>query len=129
MTHERDIRWRHFYDRWAPTYDWVTGFWALVMGYSDTKERRKMVHCLNLKPGHRVLEVSVGTGSNLPLMAQRTGPSGWLVGLDISSGMLRECRKKLRRLRLRADLVEGEAARLPFADNAFDAVLHFGGIN
>ncbi len=88
-----------------------------------------MVNRLELKPAHRVLEVSVGTGSNLPLMAERIGPGGALAGLDISRGMLRQCEKKVRRHGLSADLTEGEAAHLPFADNAFDAVLQFGAIN
>lgn len=88
-----------------------------------------MVDRLDLRPGHRVLEVSVGTGSNLPLMAAGVGAGGRLVGLDISRGMLGECRKKITRRGLSADLIEGEAAHLPFPDNAFDAVLHFGGIN
>ncbi len=52
-----------------------------------------------------------------------------MVGLDLSPGMLDQCRRKLRRRRINAALIEGEASRLPFADDAFDAVLHFGGIN
>src|SRR3990172_9246346 len=88
-----------------------------------------MVRRLRLRPDDRVLEVSVGTGSNLPLMAETVGRAGRLVGLDISRGMMRQAQGKLRRRRLRADLVEGEAAALPFADGSFDAVLHFGGMN
>ncbi len=126
--HEKDRRWRDFYDRWAPTYDWMTRFWALVMGYSDTKERRKMVRRLKLKPGDLVLEVSVGTGSNLRLIAE-AAPGGWIVGLDISRGMLSECGKKLQTLLVQTDLIESEGAGLPFADDSFDAALHFGGIN
>ena len=127
--HHRDQRWSEFYDRWAPTYDLITGFWALVRGFSDSRERRRMVRRLRLKPDDRALEVSVGTGSNLPLMAEAAGRAGRLVGLDISRGMMRQAQGKLRRRRLRADLVEGEAAALPFADGSFDAVLHFGGMN
>ena len=88
-----------------------------------------MVSRLELEPGQRVLEVSVGTGSNLPLMAECVGSDGTLVGLDISVGMLRQCEKKAQRRRLSTDLIEGEAAHLPFADDAFDAALQFGGIN
>ncbi len=126
--HSRDLRWRDFYNRWAPAYDWMTAFWGLVMGYSDEKERRKMVRRLKLKMGDRTLEVSVGTGANLRLMAE-AAPNGRLVGLDISQGMLSQCRSKLRKQRVEADLILGEAARLPFSDDCFDAVLHFGGIN
>ncbi len=120
---------REFYDGWAPKYDWGMGLGALLRGFSDTGERRKLVGRLAVQPGHRVLEVSVGTGSNLPLVAESAGVEGRLVGLDISTGMLRQCEKKIRRRGLSADLIEGEAAHLPFADGSFDAVLHFGGIN
>jgi ubiquinone/menaquinone biosynthesis C-methylase UbiE len=88
-----------------------------------------MVSRLELKPGQGVLEVGVGTGSNLPLMAECVGPGGTLLGLDISVGMLRQCEKKVRRHRLNANLTEGEAAHLPFVDDAFDAALQFGAIN
>ncbi len=127
--HESDRRYRDLYNRIARFYDWFQRIGALLRGFSDTGERRKMVARLDLKPGYRVLEVSVGTGSNLPLTAEGVGPGGKLVGLDISAGMLKQCRRKLGRQRLRSDLIEGEAAHLPFADQAFDAVLHFGGIN
>jgi len=128
MTEDNRSR-REFYDGWAPKYDWGMGLGALLRGFSDNGERQKLVGRLGLQPGHRVLEVSVGTGSNLPLMAEGVDPEGWLVGLDISTGMLRQCEKKVRRRGLRAGLIEGEAARLPFANDSFDAVLHFGGIN
>ncbi len=128
MTEDNRSR-RDFYDGWAPKYDWGMGLGALLRGFSDTGERRKLVGRLGLKPGHRVLEVSVGTGSNLPLVAETTGGEGQLVGLDISTGMLRQCEKKARRRGLSVGLIEGEGAHLPFPDNSFDAVLHFGGIN
>lgn len=124
-----DRRWQCFYDRFAPFYDWSVGLWSLLRGFSDAKERRKLVGRLELKPGHRVLEVSVGTGGNLRFVAEGVGPGGRIVGLDLSGGMLTQCRRKLRRQRLAADLMAGEAAHLPFADGSFDAVLHFGGIN
>lgn len=127
--HESDRRWRDFYDGWAPRYDFGMRVGALLRGFSDSRERRKMIERLRLAPGQRVLEVSVGTGANLPLMYETLGPGGALVGLDISTGMLLQCRKKAARLGIAAGLVEGEASRLPFPGEAFDAVLHFGGIN
>lgn len=127
--HESDRRYRDLYNRIARFYDWSGRVWSLLRGFSDTGERRKMVNRLELKPAQRVLEVGVGTGSNLPLVAEGVGPGGRLVGLDISIGMLRQCQKKLVRQRLRGNLIEGEAAHLPFPGRAFDAVLHFGGIN
>jgi ubiquinone/menaquinone biosynthesis C-methylase UbiE len=50
-------------------------------------------------------------------------------GLDLSWGMLRRCRRNLRRWKRTAELFHGEAERLPFRDGVFDVVFHVGGIN
>lgn len=126
--YEIERRSRNYYEGRARWYDWANRIASLLRGAPDVRERRKTVRRLNLKPGQRVLEVSVGTGSNLPLIAEHLGADGRMVGLDISPAMLARCRDKLRSQRVEADLVEGEAAHLPFADDAFDAVFHHGGI-
>ncbi len=126
--YDGERRSRDYYEGRARWYDWANRIAALLRGVSGTGERRKAVRHLGLTPGGRVLEVSVGTGTNLPLIAEHVGPAGRLVGLDISPAMLARCRKKMRGEGLEVDLVEGEAAHLPFADRAFDAVFHHGGI-
>jgi len=119
---------RDFYDWWARFYDGTNWFAAWIRGASDSGERRKAVERLGLAPGMRVLEVSCGTGTNLGLLRDGVGEEGVVVGLDISAGMIERCRRKLRRYRLKARLVLGDAARLPFRGGAFDAVFHHGGI-
>ena len=119
---------RAYYQGRARWYDWTNRLAALLRGVSAMKERRKAVDRLELRPGQRVLEVSVGTGTNVALLGKVVGPEGRLVGLDISRAMLNRCRQKLRRQDVAANLVEGEAAHLPFADRAFDAVFHHGGL-
>lgn len=128
MTHDRERRSRDYYDRRAPWYDWANRAAALLRRESAMSERRKAVQALMLKATDRVLEVSVGTGTNVALLAERAGASGRIVGLDISRGMLGKCVEKTKRDGSRADLVEGEAAHLPFMSDAFDAVLHHGGL-
>jgi demethylmenaquinone methyltransferase/2-methoxy-6-polyprenyl-1,4-benzoquinol methylase len=125
--YDREHRSRDYYERRAPIYDWTNRIAALLRGTSSMKERSKPIRRLGLGTGQRVLEVAVGTGTNLPLIAKHVGPNGRIVGLDISSAMLLRCRQKMRRHHLRADLIEGEAAHLPFPDGTFDAVLHHGG--
>ena len=51
-----------------------------------------------------------------------------MVGLDISRAMVDCCRRKLQSRKLASELIEGEAAHLPFPHGAFDAVFHHGGI-
>jgi ubiquinone/menaquinone biosynthesis C-methylase UbiE len=43
--------------------------------------------------------------------------------------MLKQCRRNAARWKLRSTLFWGAAEQLPFRDEAFDVVFHFGGIN
>ena len=125
---EAEQRSRAYYERRARIYDLSNRVAALLRGASPTRERRKAVRRLRAKPGDRVLEVSVGTGTNLPLLSQETGGAAHLVGLDISRGMLSVCARKLARKAVASELIEGDASRLPFSEGSFDAVFHHGGI-
>jgi ubiquinone/menaquinone biosynthesis C-methylase UbiE len=86
---------------------------------------RSYLEPLEVKPGDRVLETSVGTGLNfkyLPRDIRR-------FGIDLSREMLLRCQSNLRRWDMQADLFVGNAEALPFADDSFDVVFHVGGIN
>ena len=52
---------------------------------------------LGLKPGDTVLEVGAGTGRNFPYLVEAVGPSGTVIGVDASPGMLAEARKLIER--------------------------------
>jgi phosphatidylethanolamine/phosphatidyl-N-methylethanolamine N-methyltransferase len=101
------------YVRWAKVYDWV-------FGPAFTRARRRAIELLRLKAGDRVIEVGVGTGLSLPLFPSNCR----VVGADFSRAMLE---RAATRVDLggneRAMLVEGDAGRLPFPDNSFDAAL------
>lgn len=74
-----------------------------------------------------VLEVGVGAGANLPVLAERLGGRPARVhGLDLSHGMLSACRRRLPVPGLEVVLSLGDAHRLPFADGSFDRVFHVG---
>lgn len=85
----------------------------------------------------RILDVGVGTGADLPLVRRRLPPAFsrgavgaveiW--GLDLSRGMLRICRDRLRRAGDRETrILLADAHALPFRDGVFDRVFHVGGI-
>jgi ubiquinone/menaquinone biosynthesis C-methylase UbiE len=75
----------------------------------------------------KVLEVSPGPGVFQEYLRNDIGETGELVALDLSMGMLLECQKKYKNLKVQ--LIHGNAQFLPFADNSFDALFHFGGVN
>lgn len=115
-------------DRWIPL---VYSILAPVYDRLWAREsfRRELVRRLEVRPGMRVLETGVGTGANLPFLCRAVGPRGMVVGVDLSGAMLRKARGKVSSLPAPVKLVRANAASLPFPDEHFDAVLHFGGIN
>jgi demethylmenaquinone methyltransferase/2-methoxy-6-polyprenyl-1,4-benzoquinol methylase len=86
----------------------------------DRAWRRATRQALDLRPGQRCLDLAAGTGVSTEELA-RSGAS--VVGADLSLGMLTVG----RRTRPATALLAGDAAALPFADGAFDAVtISFG---
>jgi ubiquinone/menaquinone biosynthesis C-methylase UbiE len=90
-------------------------------------ERRAQVvglRLLGIRPGERVLEIGCGAGGALVALARAVGPAGWVVGLDLSPGMIRQARARLRGAgpARRTELVVADACAVPFADASFDAV-------
>lgn len=78
---------------------------------------------VEVRRGERVVEVGVGTGRDLALLRDRVGPAGRVVGVDLSMGMLRQARRRLRRNGLQGVALERADARaLPFADHWADVV-------
>ena len=106
------------FSRIAGRYDLAN---RVLSGTLDRTWRRRLVRLAKPRPGERVLDVGTGTG-DLLIEFHRREPELVLWGLDLSGGMLAVCREKLRRLRVAASLVEGDALRMPFASGAFDIV-------
>jgi SAM-dependent methyltransferase len=73
----------------------------------------------DLRPGQRVLDVACGTGVLGREIAERVGPSGQVVGLDLNEGMLAVARRKAPGIEWR----NGQAEALPFEHASFDAVV------
>ncbi len=97
------------------------------IGIDEASGRREITDQLEPRGG-KVLEVSVGSGSNLPFLVSRPDV-GEVFGLDASPGQLRRCQSFLRKKKLAADLFLGNGEKLPFREASFDAVFHVGGIN
>lgn len=67
----------------------------------------------------RVLEVSVGTGRNLPFYP----PDVTITGIELSPAMLAIARRRAAESGRAVDLRAGDAQALPFADASFDTVV------
>ena len=105
-------RQKRVWDKSAPSYDKQIAFFEKTWfggGREWVGERAR----------GRVLEVAIGTGRNLPHY-----PAGAAVtGIELSPAMLAIARQRAAGLGRDADLQEGDAERLPFADASFDTVV------
>ena len=124
----QDEKMNRLYERLAPFYaltEDVLG--RLLTGIDMQRSRAEIVGLLGLRPGMRLLEVSPGPGVFQPMLRAAIGNAAPMCAVDLSLNMLRQCRKKHANLDI--ELIRGNGQHLPFADESFDALFHFGGIN
>lgn len=79
----------------------------------------RVADAANLMPGQSVLDVACGTGVLAREAYLRTGPTGYVAGLDPGYGMLAVARELSPSL----DWRQGTAESMPFPDASFDAVV------
>lgn len=105
------------YDRMSSVYD-------RLAEASETRYIYLGVDMLAIHAGETVLEIGSGTGKALMELCNHVGSSGKVYGIDLSRGMLRQAQTRLRsagRLK-RANLLQGDGARLPYKSETFTAV-------
>lgn len=84
----------------------------------------------SLEPGETVLEIGSGAGFDAVLAARQIGPSGRVIGVDMTPAMLEKARSNAAALGLtQLEFREGFAEALPVADAEADVVISNGVIN
>ncbi|MDX8402031.1 MAG: class I SAM-dependent methyltransferase [Mariprofundaceae bacterium] len=87
--------------------------------------KRRMIAAARIADGARVLDVAAGSGDIAEGLARRAGPAGRVVLTDLNGPMLREGARRMLDAGLlpgRADCIQADGTRLPFADASFDCV-------
>lgn len=85
--------------------------------------RHRAIDQLALKAGETVLDVACGTGLSLPLLAAAVGPSGRVVGVEVSPEMLEQARRRVERAGLaNVRLIEAPMEEADLGE-PFDAAL------
>jgi demethylmenaquinone methyltransferase/2-methoxy-6-polyprenyl-1,4-benzoquinol methylase len=108
------------YQSWAKIYDWLTPTYLLG---NEKRLRTKTIASLHLQPGQAVLDVACGTGRNFPLILEKIGPTGRLVGVDYTAAMLARAREQVERAGWKnVELIQSDAARVNLKQK-FDAAL------
>ncbi|MGA2584693.1 MAG: methyltransferase domain-containing protein [Tepidisphaeraceae bacterium] len=100
-------------------YDVQSFFYDLTFARLVRKRVERAVTHMRIGPTDRVLDLGIGTGAALSFYPRHSR----VIGVDLSRGMLRECRKKMQQCGLtHATVFQANALELPFADDSFDHV-------
>ena len=100
-------------------YDVHAMFYDATFGRLVKRRIERAIHHMNIASTDRVLDLGIGTGVSLGFYPRHAN----VVGIDLSGGMLREARKKIREMNLERFFVfQANALQLPFADSSFDHV-------
>ena len=120
--HAAKLRAETTYNAAADNFD------AAPLAFWDRYGRRTVVR-LNLGRGARVLDVCCGTGASALPAANVVGPTGHVIGVDLSDRLLELGRAKARAAGLQSvEFRRGDMTALGFPDGHFDAVVCVFGI-
>jgi ubiquinone/menaquinone biosynthesis C-methylase UbiE len=101
------------FDAGAAAYDRFMGRWSRL--YVPA-----LLDAAGIRAGQRVLDAATGTGEAALMAADRVGPAGRVVGVDISLPMLKGA--KARSDARQISLVAMDGTHLACSDHTFDAV-------
>jgi ubiquinone/menaquinone biosynthesis C-methylase UbiE len=109
----------------AASYDPLTEEFDRFSPRVSTPFVRQMIELASVSTGERLLDVGTGTGIVAIEAAKAIGPTGRVVGVDLSENMLAAARAKAEHLGL--SRISGfhrmDAERLELPDGSFDTVL------
>jgi len=101
-------------------YDVHAMFYDATFGRLVRKRIARAIGHMNIQPGEQVLDLGIGTGVSLDFYPTDRGQ---VTGIDLSGGMLRKAREKIRDTsRPNATVFQADALHLPFGPDTFDHV-------
>jgi geranylgeranyl reductase family protein len=115
-TKPQDVR--EIYDSIANHYDSYVSPWRKTVGKSVWNYFEELLQ-KNVKDEAVVLDAGTGTGEAIRAILKSSNPSK-VVGIDVSKGMLKIAREKIKDKRVRFEVQDISA--LPYPDNSFDVI-------
>lgn len=107
---------RSVYQKRAERYDFTVQLYRLL-GFRMDFYREQAVAALQLNAGDTVVDVACGTGANFPLLQQRVGLNGKIIGVDFTDAMLAKARERVKQNQWsNVELVQSDAASYLFPD-------------
>ena len=83
----------------------------------------------NIQPGETVLDLGSGAGLDAVLAAEKAGPEGKVIGVDLNPTMCRRAKDNLAQAGVAIECHEGRMEDIPLADESVDVIISNGVIN
>jgi ubiquinone/menaquinone biosynthesis C-methylase UbiE len=83
------------YRKKAKHYDFTSRLYP-APGYPQRGQRLRAVRALGLRAGDSVIDIACGTGLNFRLIEEAIGPTGRIVGVDLTDAMLARARDRIK---------------------------------
>jgi len=129
---EKDAKWIAEYDEMAENYDDLVKQYDDWLDIDTMKEREVFARFITIEGPAKILDMSIGTAANFMALynvfKDQMGRFN-LHGLDLSWGMLRVAKKKIKERGFEASLVQANVFKTPYPNDFFDLVIHSGGVN
>jgi demethylmenaquinone methyltransferase/2-methoxy-6-polyprenyl-1,4-benzoquinol methylase len=111
------------YRRVARFYDAAVRAYAL---FGIGRNRRRAVAALRLRPGDTVVDLGCGTGLTFPFLHSAVGPTGRIIGVDLTDAMLTKASRRAEDAgRRNVELVEADLASYAFPAEMDAALARF----
>lgn len=117
-------RGQRVYDWWSRHGGLLRRLYDVVFLGRQARLRTETVDTLALSPGDGVLDVGCGDGINFSRLRADVGPSGQVVGVDYSAGMVAKAREHVRSAGWEnVHVLRGDGQRIGVSTDALDAVV------
>lgn len=111
------------HEQWQVSADAAEQYERVVARYIFGPWTPLLVEAVRLAEGQSVLDVACGTGVVARMAAERVGPAGRVVGIDLNPGMIRVAVSLPAAAGAPIEWIERSALDLGLPDTSFDAVL------
>jgi len=111
------------HDKHQQFYDTLAAEWDLWFTAEDLERLAHIVNGLPVKNGMAIIDLGCGTGVLFDLLRRRVGETGSVTGVDFSMAMVQKAHRNFPFGNI--NVVDADAAMLPFADSTFDMAVAF----
>lgn len=111
---------RKLFDNIAPDYDKLNHILSLNIDKGWRKKAVKQI--VDTASPLQILDVACGTGDFTIEIATKAASGSKITGIDLSEGMMKIGREKIRKAGIEAELIQGDCEELPYGSNTFDRI-------